>query len=152
MWSLFRGKVVAMAMVRGVAPHTDNGKRDGTDCFKVWAHQLAHKTVLFQCDNTGVVAAMKKGTANEELVMHLLRSLWFFVAHYDISVSIEYIAGAANQIADQLSRYNMQTFFCSNSQISFLPTPFPAGLLQIVAASGPSPTFRGSFSDIITRV
>jgi hypothetical protein len=120
----------------------------------VWGHQLAHKTVLFQCDNTGVVAAVKKGTAKEELVMHLLHSLWFFVAHYDISVSIEHIAGAANQTADQLSRYNMQTFFCSNPQVSLLPTPLPAGLLQIVAANRPdwtSPTFRGLFSDIITR-
>ena len=76
----------------------------------VWGRQLAHKTVLFQCDNTGVVAAVKKGTAKEELVMHLLCS-WFFVAHFDISVSIEHIAGAVNQTANQLSRYNMQTSF-----------------------------------------
>ena len=38
----------------------------------VWRWQLARKTVLFHCDNTGVVAAVKKGTANEEVVMHLL--------------------------------------------------------------------------------
>lgn len=74
----------------------------------VWGRQLSYKTVLFQCDNTGIVAAVKKGTAREDLVMHLLRSLCFFVAHFDISVSIEHIAGAANQTADQLSRYKMQ--------------------------------------------
>ena len=120
----------------------------------VWGCQLAHKTVLFQCDNTGVVAAVKKGTAKEELVMYLLRSLWFFVAHFDISVSIEHIAAAANQTADQLSRYNMQTFFCSNPQVSILSTPLPAELLQIVAVSGPdwtSPTFRQLFSAITTK-
>ena len=120
----------------------------------VWVCQLAHKTVLFQCDNTGAVAAVKKGTAKEELVMHLLRSLWFFVAHFDISVSIEHIAAAANQTADQLSRYNMQTFFCSNPQVSILSTPLPAELLQIVAVSGPdwtSPTFRQLFSAITTK-
>ena len=97
---------------------------------------------------------MKKGTAKEELVMYLLCSLWFFVAHYDISVSIEHIAGAANHTADQLSRYNMQSFFCSNPQVSLLPTPLPAGLLQIVAAGGPdwiSPTFRHLFINIIIK-
>lgn len=84
----------------------------------VWGQQLAHKTVLFQCDNTGVVAAVKKSTAKGEIVMHLLRSLWFFVAHFDISVSIEHTAGTASQTADQLSRYNMQSFFSSNLQVS----------------------------------
>ena len=34
-----------------------------------------------------------------------------FVAHFDILVSIEHIPGVANQTADQLSRYNMQTFY-----------------------------------------
>ena len=120
----------------------------------VWGRQLARKTVLFQCDNTGVVAAVKKGTAKEEVVMHLLRSLWFFVAHFDISVSIEHIPGVANQTADQLSRYNMQTFFRSNPQVSLLPTPLPAELLQIVGASSPdwtSPTFRRLFNAITTK-
>ena len=120
----------------------------------VWGQQLARKTVLFQCNNTWIVAAVKKGTAKEEVVMHLLRSLWFFVAHFDISVSIEHIPGVANQTADQLSRYNMQTFFCSNSQVSLLPTPLPAKLLQIVGASSPdwtSPTFRRLFNAITTK-
>ena len=45
----------------------------------VWGRQLSYKTVLFQCDNTGIVAAVKKGTAREDLVMHLLRSLCFFL-------------------------------------------------------------------------
>ena len=119
----------------------------------VWGRQLAHKTVLFQCDNTCVVAAVKKGTAKEDLVMHLLRSLWFFVVHFDVSVSIEHIAGAANQTADQLSRYNMQSFFHSNPQVTRLPTPLQAELLQIVAVNGPdwtSPAFRQLFNTIIT--
>ena len=119
----------------------------------VWGRQLAHKTVLFQCDNTGIVAAVKKGTAREDSVMHLLRSLCFFVAHFDISVSIAHIAGAANQTADQLSRYNMQSFFHSNPQVTPLPTPLQAELLQIVAVNGPdwtSPVFRQLFNTIIT--
>ena len=121
----------------------------------VWGQQLAHKTVLFQCDNTGVVVVVKKGTAKEEVVMHLLHSLcFFFVVHFDISVSIEHIPGVANQTADQLSRYDLQTFFCSNPQISLLPTPLPAELLQIVGASSPdwtSPTFRRLFNAITTK-
>ena len=76
----------------------------------VWGPLLARKTVLIQYDNTGVVAAVKKGSAKEELVMHLLRALWFFVTYFDISITIEHIVGSANQVADQISRYNMQSF------------------------------------------
>ena len=54
----------------------------------VWGRKLAQKVALFHCDNTGVVAAVKKGSAREPLVMHLLCSLWFFVAYYDIYAAI----------------------------------------------------------------
>ena len=47
----------------------------------VWGRQLT--TILFQCDNTGVVAAVQKGSSKDDLVMHLLRCLWFFTAYFD---------------------------------------------------------------------
>ena len=50
----------------------------------IWGPLLSRKLVLFKRDNTGVVAAVKKGSAREPLVMHLLHTLWFFVAHFDI--------------------------------------------------------------------
>ena len=121
----------------------------------VWGRKMARKVVLFQCDNTGVVAAVKKGSAREPLVMHLLRSLWFFVAYYDISIKIEHIAGIRNGIADQLSRNNMQQFFFSNPQASLLPTPLPPELLQIVSVEKldwTSLRFNQLFSIIISKV
>ena len=121
----------------------------------VWGPLMRHKIALFQCDNTGVVAAIRKGSAKEEVVMHLLRALWFFAAHFDIAITIEHIAGAHNDTADQLSRFNMQPFFLSNPQADMLPTPLPAELLQIVAVTGPdwtSPSFRQLFNTTISKV
>ena len=69
----------------------------------VWGPLLARKTVLIQCNNTRVVAAVKKGSAKEELVMHLLCTLCCFVAYFDISITIEHIAGSAKQAAEQIS-------------------------------------------------
>lgn len=60
--------------------------------------------------------------------MHLIRSLWVFVAYYDISIKIEHIA-VHNGTADKLSRNNMQQFFFSNPQANLLPTPLPPELL-----------------------
>ena len=111
--------------------------------------------ICFQCDNTGVVAAIKKGSAKEEVVMHLLRALWFFCAHFDIAITIEHLPGAQNCTADQLSRYNIHSFFLTNPQADLLPTPLPPELLQIVAVTGPdwtSPTFSQLFIATITKV
>ena len=41
----------------------------------VWGPQMSRKSVLFQCDNTGVVPAIKKGSTKEDRVMQLLRAL-----------------------------------------------------------------------------
>ena len=121
----------------------------------VWGRQLYRKTVLFQCDNTGVVAAVRKGSAKEAMVMCLLRCLWFFVAHYDMNIIIEHIPGASNEAADHLSRFNMHSFFLSNPQANLLPAPLPKELMQLVAVNGPDwtpPNFRQLFSSIIDRV
>ena len=121
----------------------------------VWGPELAHKPVLFQCDNMSVVAAVRKGTAKEDLVMHLLRCLCFFTAYYDIAISIEHIAGVTNLAADQLSRFNMQLFISHHPQANHLSTPLPPKLLQIVAVEGPDwtlPAFRRLFKAITRRV
>ena len=57
----------------------------------VWGRSMARKVVLFQC---------VQGRSREPLVMHLLRSLCFFAAYYDISIKIEHIAGIHNGTAD----------------------------------------------------
>ena len=121
----------------------------------VWGPVLARRRVKFQCDNTGVVKAVEKGYSKEQLVMKLLRSLWFFVAHFDITIHIEHIAGAQNTTADCLSRNKMHQFFSSNTQADRLPTPLPLELIQIVAVTAPdwtSPLFRQLFNTTTRRV
>ena len=54
----------------------------------IWGTLLSSRQVLFHCDNTGVVAAVNKGSAREPLVIHLLRTLWFFVARFDIAIKV----------------------------------------------------------------
>ena len=93
----------------------------------VWGTQLAKRQVLIQCDNMSVVQDLKKGSAKDHVVMQMLRSLWFFVAYYDIDLTCVHIMGAANTTADHLSQNNMSCFF--STQASILPTPFPPPLL-----------------------
>ena len=122
-------------------------------CCAIWGPLMTRKTVLFQCDNTAVVAAVKKGSSGDPLAMKLLRALWFFVAHFDINIQIEHLPGACNTTADQLSRNYMQPFFLANPQANPRGTPLPTELVRIVAVQGPdwtSTEFSRLFSTTIT--
>ena len=121
----------------------------------VWGKQLAGGRVLIECDNSSVVAAVNKHYAREQKVMHLLRSLWFFVAHFDIDVKCKHIAGVNNSTADYLSRGNLHSFFHLHPQAAQQPTPLPPPLLQILATGGPdwtSPLFRQLFTTTLEMV
>ena len=118
----------------------------------VWGPQLAKHSVLFECDNSSVVAALSNGTAKDNAVMHLLRVLWFFVAYYNIELIPKHIPGVSNCTADHLSRNNLQYF---NPQASAVSTPIPPSLLTLVTIPGPdwtSSSFKQLFNITIKEV
>ena len=39
--------------------------------------QAIRKNVLFPCDNSSVVVSINKGSARQDVVMHLLHNMWF---------------------------------------------------------------------------
>ena len=49
----------------------------------IWGSHLTRHSVLFECNNSSVVAMLSNGIAKDDVVMHLLWVLWFFIAHYD---------------------------------------------------------------------
>ena len=117
----------------------------------VWGPQLAKHSVLFECDNSSVVAALANGTAKDNVAMHLLRVLWFFVGHYDIELITKHIPGVVNRTADHLSRHNMQCFFSLNPQASAASTPLQA-LLAIPGLDWTSSSFTQLFNTTIKEV
>ena len=70
----------------------------------VWAPLLAHKQTQFQCDNQSLVSAINKGSSKDNMVMHLLRCLWFITASFDINITVTHLPGIHNNAADMLSR------------------------------------------------
>lgn len=101
-----------------------------------------------QCDNMRVVAAVNKGSAKEDQVMQLLHILCFFVAHFDLSITVEHIAGSQNLVANQLSHNN------NNPQAKTLPTPLSAELLDTVTLrpDWTSIEFTQRFTAILSKV
>jgi len=88
----------------------------------IWGQQWQGCHVQCLSDNVAVVAAVNKGSARDPLLMHLLRALFFILAHYDICLTAEHIPGRHNCIADSLSRNNSNLFFNLLPQASRQPT------------------------------
>ena len=115
---------MAMAYRMGYDRH--HGQRIGT-----YRYQLCSMgcRVCIQRDNSSVVAAIKKGSAKDKVVVHLLKCFWFFVAHYDIELAPEHMPGVTNASADHLSRCHMQSFFLQNPHASATPAVIHPAIL-----------------------
>ena len=98
-----------------------------------WGTQLSKHHINFQCDNASLVAAINKGSSKDQFVMHLLRCLWFFVAHYDIYITATHLPGASNVTADHLSRGKLFQAFLSTPGLVQQPTTLPPSVFQLIS-------------------
>eukprot|EP00873_Tetraselmis_striata_P024055 jgi/Tetstr1/444319/TSEL_032210.t1 len=62
------------------------------------------RVLLYEDNNTAVVAAMTNVTSRSPVMMEELRKLWHLLDIHDISVRPRYIQSAANIWADRLSK------------------------------------------------
>ena len=76
----------------------------------VWGLTRSKKYVQLYCDNLSLVDSLNKGSSKDPSVMKLLRTLWLFIAYFDISIKATHIPGTQNNSADHLSRNSMEKF------------------------------------------
>ena len=76
----------------------------------MWGSQWQDKSVRCRCDNAAMVAILRWGWCKNKQAMHLLRSLYFFQAAYQIKLILEHIRGSQNELADVLSCDNHLRF------------------------------------------
>jgi len=89
---------------------------------QTWGHLWSRKRILFHCDNQAVTEIWRTGTSRSPELMHLVRSLYFIAANNNFTLLITHIQGSHNNIADALSRLQMERFFQLASQADTLPT------------------------------
>ena len=121
----------------------------------VWGKQWQGQTVMCNCDNAAVVAVVNSGRSKDNLVMHLLRCLYFFAAHFNCFLFAQHLPGRKNVAADALSRDNASLFFQQITHADKLPTPLPPELLQALLVHRPdwtSESWRISFDSTLRKV
>lgn len=108
----------------------------------VWGRSWSGQRILCKSDNSAVVTVINMGTARDPLLMHMLRCLFFYAAHYNFSVSASHLPGRLNTGADALSRNNLDNFFSNCPQASRLATPIPTPLAALIVTHRPDWTSK----------
>ena len=103
----------------------------------VWGRNWRGRSVLCRCDNAAVVAIIRSGSSRDQVVMELIRSMFFILAHFNIQLIPEHVPGIYNQAADALSRDKLSSF---RTQMNFAdpePTELPDPLLELIVHRRP---------------
>ena len=126
--------LVTVAIASGMAEYWDHGQGAGANHSYLYClPYLSRRHITFQCDNANLVISINKGSCKDKLVMHLLCSLSFFVAHFDIYLTAFHLPGLINIIANRLSRGNLHQALQATPSLSPEPTPIPPSALQLLS-------------------
>lgn len=96
----------------------------------IWGPEWKGKSVCARCDNKAVVDVLGSRSCKDKDLMQLLRSLFFLEASYQFQLSAEHIAGADNDLADDLSRNKLGNFKEKALGMNTYPSHVPDFLLQ----------------------
>ena len=103
----------------------------------IWGHEWSRKTIVTQCDNLAVVEVLNRGYSREPDIMHLMRCLFFFSAHFHFRVIAKHIPGKQNILADALSCDRLSLFHSLHPQANSSPAIIPAPLIALLITNKP---------------
>ena len=98
----------------------------------IYGNQWSGKLVQFKVDNLAVVQVLQATYSREPHLMHLVRLLVFFAAHFNFWFSASHIAGTDNSLPDSLSRNNTQLFLSQVPQAVHHPSRIPPPLIKLL--------------------
>ncbi|XP_053143522.1 uncharacterized protein LOC128341261 [Hemicordylus capensis] len=97
----------------------------------IWAEEFADSSVRFWCDNQAVVQVVNSQSSRSPRVMVLVRALVLQCLRANILFRSRHVPGIRNDIADALSRFQVDRFRALAPEASLHPDPMPAFLWQL---------------------
>ena len=77
---------------------------------RIWGHLFIGRRMLFYCDNQSVVEIVNSGSSKCQLVMCLVRSLYYLAVRFNFDIKLRHVPGLDNKAADWLSRDAVSDF------------------------------------------
>lgn len=88
----------------------------------LWGNEWKRKKILFYCDNAAVVDIIRKRRSSDLKISSLMRTLCLCAAVYNFDIYSEHVSGSKHNIADSLSRLQMERFQHAAPQAEETPT------------------------------
>ena len=95
-----------------------------------WGSFWPRQKILFHCDNQSVVDIWDKGSTRVAHTMALVRLLYFCAVRYSLNVCVVHVPGVCNDIADAVSRFQMDRFRKLAPNANPSPDNIPAWPMQ----------------------
>ena len=96
----------------------------------IWGHKWSRCKVIAKCDNTAVVVVLNSFYSKDNVLMQLMRCLFFIEAVNSFQIQGQHIPGSLNGLADNLSRNKLNKFYSKScttcvkaSSTSVAPSP-----------------------------
>lgn len=97
----------------------------------IWHPFLAGKRLQFWCDNESVVSIINSGHSKVPRIMELVRKLVLLSMQHNFLVRARHVPGVSNEIADALSRFQMQRFRALAPDADQSPCIIPPSLMTL---------------------
>ena len=92
----------------------------------LWGHKMANQNVLFFTDNEALVCVINERSCKGSALMVFVRKIVLVCHKNNIVFKVKHISGICNNLADPLSRLQVQTFGQrAPKHMDRLPTSFP---------------------------
>nr|XP_034965330.1 uncharacterized protein LOC118082278 isoform X1 [Zootoca vivipara] len=97
----------------------------------LWADEFKNRRVCFWTDNQAVVNVLSRQSSRSPRVSALLRAFVLLCLQLNIYFSAKFVPGVDNDIADALSRFQMDRFRSLAPEAQQLPEAFPEHLWNL---------------------
>ena len=91
-----------------------------------WSPELQCKKIVFNTDNMSIIQAWKKRSSRDHKLM-----LNLIAARGNFMIKLVHIPGKTNEIADALSRFQVQRFRSLAPHAALTPTPIPPNIYTL---------------------
>ena len=97
----------------------------------IWHPFFKGKRLQFWCDNESVVTIINSGHTKAPRIMDLVRFLVLISMKHNFLVRARHVPGVSNEIADALSRFQMQRFWALAPAADQSPCTIPPSLMTL---------------------